>query len=141
MTDSRHDLEAVPILVRVAPSDGAYPDHTDHAEYAGDTAEEELERIAERAPFSLPWREPSVEVDEESLRLKDLQASFERIQRQVASIMEGSGGRGNGFGVTEVTARLGVSAKGGLAFVAEAGIEASIEVKFVAAAREDGGTA
>ncbi|MFG2716626.1 CU044_2847 family protein [Streptomyces goshikiensis] len=114
------NLQAVPILVRSMPDYG----------YAADEAEEKPEGFTKHSKFPFPWG-PKVELDEESLRLTDLQASFDRIRNQVESLMQAQSDSGHGLGIAEVTAKLGISAKGGLAFVAEAGIEASIEVKFV----------
>ncbi|MFF0289189.1 CU044_2847 family protein [Streptomyces sp. NPDC005262] len=120
MNDTSRDLETVPILVRTIPECG-HPTEP----------EEKREGFRQHGKFPLPWGHSNVELDDESLHLKDLQASFDKIQRQVESIMEAQATSSHGFGITEVTAKLGISAKGGLAFIAEAGIEASIEVKFV----------
>ena len=120
MNNPNRDLETVPILVRTIPEYG-HPVEP----------EEQREGFTQHSKFPLPWGRSNVELDDESLRLKDLQASFDKIQHQVESIMQAQAASSHGFGIAEVTAKLGISAKGGLAFVAEAGIEASIEVKFV----------
>ncbi|MEE1837451.1 CU044_2847 family protein [Streptomyces sp. SP17KL33] len=120
-------MESIPILVRVTSLD---------SEHTSDEIDEDSEGFVEHGRFPMPWRRSTIEVNEESLRLKDLQSSFEKIQSQVEAIMQRSATSNSNSRprIAEVTAKLGISAKGGLAFVAEAGIEASIEVKFVSPA-------
>ncbi|MFI0813956.1 Pepco domain-containing protein [Streptomyces echinatus] len=125
------DLEAVPILVHVVPA----VDYED----AEIRREEDREGFREHALIKMPWSRPEIEVDEASLRLKDLKSGFERIQHQVESLMAmQSSPSESHLRITEVTAKLGISAKGGIGFIAEAGVEASLEVKFVRSSRREG---
>ncbi|MYT29116.1 MULTISPECIES: hypothetical protein [unclassified Streptomyces] len=125
------DLETVPILVHVVPA----IDHED----AEIRLQEGREDFSEHALIKMPWSRPEIEVDEASLRLRDLKAGFERIRHQVESIMTMQPPPSDShLRITEVTAKLGISAKGGIAFIAEAGVEASLEVKFVRSSRQDG---
>lgn len=75
------------------------------------------------------FRRTPVKVDEDTLSLSKMQESFTRIEQQVQFLMNNRKS-GDGFGIDEVTVKLGLSAKGGLAFIAEASIETSMEVKF-----------
>jgi hypothetical protein len=64
----------------------------------------------------------------ETISLDKLQTQYERIQKQVNTIISSSDDVAAGWGVSEVTVRLGLSAKAGLAIIAEVGVEAAIEV-------------
>ncbi|MFI8833292.1 hypothetical protein ACIGPN_20000 [Streptomyces afghaniensis] len=73
--------------------------------------------------------------------LAELRDAYLRIYNQVSMLIsahEESQESTNGWAVNEVTVRLGMSAKGGLAFIAEAGIEAAIEIKFACPGRGAG---
>ncbi|MFH9002063.1 hypothetical protein ACH4E5_02250 [Streptomyces afghaniensis] len=131
MTDkSEFEIERVPILVRASSSE------PEREEYLDVKVEDEEGGVVQHARLPFMPRKEGIQIDEGSVSFDSLQASFVRIQRQVHALMEAEdlaaeGGQTvHGFKVQEVTAKLGLSAKGGLAFIAEAGIEASIEVKF-----------
>ncbi|WP_371679633.1 CU044_2847 family protein [Streptomyces sp. NBC_01276] len=83
----------------------------------------------EHSAFTDFFRRAPVKVDEGTLSLSKMQESFTRIEQQVQFLMNDRKSDDR-FGIEEVTVRLGLSAKGGLAFIAEASIEASMEVKF-----------
>lgn len=59
---------------------------------------------------------------------KDFSIILQQLNYIITEADQGS--EGSGFKLDEVTISLGFSAKGKIAFIAEAGVEASIEVKF-----------
>ncbi|WP_329394457.1 hypothetical protein OHA45_13330 [Streptomyces lydicus] len=75
----------------------------------------------------LLWPRFRTKID--TMELEDLKEKYARIQQQVNALVA-QNVSANGWGVSEVMVRLGISAKGGLGFIAEAGVEAAIEVTF-----------
>ena len=63
--------------------------------------------------------------------LQDVEADWNRVLGQVSSILESAiPGSFNGYDLDTVSIALGFNAKGGLVFIAEAGIQVSVTVTF-----------
>ncbi len=71
--------------------------------------------------------------DEKTVNLSTMAADYTKIRSQVTQIflMQEATSTESGFRLDELTVHLGVSAKGGIGFIAELGVEASVELKFV----------
>ena len=64
-------------------------------------------------------------------RLEDVKRDFQRVSAQIADIVEDAFSKApRGLSLETVEVSLGFSAAGKLAFVAEAGVEATLSVKF-----------
>lgn len=113
MTPKKKDLDTVPILVPATYQE-------EPGEYHGAAQETAKEQAL--------WG--SSKVKEVKLDKED----YQRICTQVFALVDAqekvTPKSADGFRVDEVTVSLGVHASGGLAFIAEAGVEASIEVTF-----------
>jgi len=63
--------------------------------------------------------------------IKDVKTDWEKVSKQVAEMISSTVTQApKGFSLDEVTISLGFSAQGKLVFIAEAGVEASVEIKF-----------
>jgi hypothetical protein len=63
--------------------------------------------------------------------IKDVKSDWEKISKQVSEMIASTVTKApEGFSLDEVTISLGFSAQGKLVFIAEAGVEASVEIKF-----------
>jgi hypothetical protein len=63
--------------------------------------------------------------------LEDVKADWQRITAQVGQMMESTAATSvKGFGLETLTIRLGFNGHGRLVFIADAGIEASVEMAF-----------
>src|SRR5881396_1991813 len=63
--------------------------------------------------------------------IKDVKTDWEKVSKQVAEMISSTVMQApQGFSLDEVTISLGFSAQGKLVFIAEAGVEASVEIKF-----------
>ena len=64
--------------------------------------------------------------------LADVKKDWDVVMTQVAQLVSGTDSdlRETGYRLDEISVALGFNAKGKLAFIAEAGVEASISVKF-----------
>lgn len=63
--------------------------------------------------------------------LEDVQENFARVGSQIKALLDKVPREQNGFALSEIDFGLAFSAEGQLAFVAKAGVEASIRMKFV----------
>jgi len=81
------------------------------------------ERSAPTEKLTMPWRK-GVEVNEAKFKetFEDLLKAIRYMCGKASTAMEG-------YVIDEITVSLGVSAEGGLAFVAKAGIKGDIELK------------
>jgi hypothetical protein len=94
------------------------------------SAEAGVEPFEEQGFFR---RKASAKVDEATADLQGMVGDYERIRNQIRAIFiepEGGGEAEGGFGLQELTVHLGISAKGGIGFIAELGVDASIELTF-----------
>jgi len=73
-------------------------------------------------------------------KVEDVQADWRRVSSQIAKIVDASSAeRPRGFEMESVEIALGFSASGKVAFIAEAGVEASITVTLTRKQQTSGG--
>ena len=100
---------------------------------AGDVVEDDETASVDEEGFQEQAHIPFLRSGEKKVDMETMVADYTKIRSQLTKIFLApeAASDGSGFRLDELTVHLGVSAKGGIGFIAEVGVEASVELKFV----------